>query len=125
MSSHINSLLSLSLCPVLGEDYNHTEKTVTMPRCGRVACTTVVIIDDESIEQMEKVFVVNLETNFNLTDQIRFEETRTVVTITDNDGTLKKYNMHGIFDVVCCLINLHARLMSCIATGLYEDCMGV
>ena len=77
--------LPLSLS-VLGEDYNHTVETVTMRRCARIACTTVVIINDKSVEHIEESFSVNLETNFTLIPQIRFEDTQTVVTITDNDG---------------------------------------
>ena len=60
------SLSPLSLShslSVLGEDYNHVAETVTMPRCGRVVCTTVVIINDKSVENREESFVVNLEIN--------------------------------------------------------------
>ena len=75
----------LSLFPELGRDYIHTDDVVTIAKCGRAACTRVAIIDDVSLENVEK-FVVTVEANSSLIPHVIFEDTQAVVTITDNDG---------------------------------------
>ncbi|CAI8013443.1 FRAS1-related extracellular matrix protein 2 [Geodia barretti] len=59
--------------------------------CQPVICTEVTIIDDDTVELLEKTFTVRLERTPGLDYRISLEDTPATITITDDDGTGDDY----------------------------------
>ena len=90
--------------PVSGHEYESISTTVRAMPCQPVICAELTIIDDDTVELLEKTFTVQLERTAGLDYRISLEDTPATMTITDDDGMGAHYKLcPTTFPVLYCI----------------------